>query len=340
MNRLNHSIKRILIAAGLATAVAAPTWAAEPETDVSPDSVAHAQWRATMAESSAPSEGCFHASYPDIVWEKVDCQIGKPRVRPTRAKPTNSELLTVGNTNDYVAKATGLITTASGGFATKGVKSETGVGVAQYKDQGILGSNEYSLQLNTNAHETTKACAGHSGCTVWQQFVYSPDFIKKGTAGLLMQYWLIGWGSSACPTDWSKYDDDCVTNSAVATAPDLPITDLGEMGLMGTAKAGGNDTVTLTYGTESLSISGKDSVLDISSVWKEAEFNVVGNAGGSRADFNSGSSVTVTLVVFDGSTSAPACVADAGTTAESNNLNLGTCKASGGIPNIQFTESN
>ena len=138
MNTLNHSIKRVLIAAGLAAAVAAPAWATEPEADVSPDSAAHAQWRAIMAQNSAPSEGCFHASYPNIVWEKLDCQIGKPRVRPTRAKPTNPELQVVGNTNDYVAKATGLINTASGGFATKGVKSETGVGVAAFKDQGIL----------------------------------------------------------------------------------------------------------------------------------------------------------------------------------------------------------
>jgi hypothetical protein len=340
MNRLNHSIKRILIAAGLATAVAAPTWAAEPETDVSPDSAAHAQWRATMAESSAPSEGCFHASYPDIVWEKMDCTIAKPRVRPVHVNPSGAEAEVVGNTKDFVAKATGLITLASGGFATKGVTSETGVGVAAFSDEGILGANEYSLQLNTNALETTSACAGHSGCTVWQQFVYSPDFIKKGTAGVLMQYWLIDWGTKACPAGWDQYKSDCFKNSPVMPAPDLPITDLGKEGLEGTATAGGNDTVTFSYGTESYSVSAKDSVLDISSVWNKAEFNVFGNAGGSRADFNSGSSITVTLLVLDGSTSAPTCVSDDGTTGETNNLNLGTCKAFGGIPNIQFTESN
>ena len=106
-----------------------------------------------------------------------------------------------------------------------------------------------------------------------------------------------------------------------------------------TRSAGGNDSVMFTYGSDAYSIVAKDNVLDISSVWNKAEFNVVGNGGGSRADFNSGSTVTVTLLLFDGSTSAPTCVPNDGTTGESNNLNLGSCAAFGGIPNIQFPES-
>jgi len=379
---LRGSFKGILIAAGLATAVAAPAWAAQPpdvdvsqsagntamgtdapvsltagssnteagsvlsgqDTDeaVDPESLAHAKWRALMAQTSTPAEGCFHASYPDIVWERVDCKMGQPRVRPTHVKPADDELEVTGNGNDYVAKATGLITLASGGFAIKGVTSEKGVGVAEYKDAGILGPNEYTVQLNTNDKLTTSKCAGHSGCTVWQQFVYSPDYLVEGKAEVFMQYWLLGWGSSACPGGWTKPKDsaDCVKNSLYAEAPDLPITDLGKVALEGTASAGGNDSVVFTYGSDAYSITGKDSVLDISSVWNKAEFNVVGNAGGSRADFNSGSSITVTLLLFDGSTSAPTCVANNGTTGESNNLNLGTCAAFSGIPNIQFTESN
>ena len=87
--------------------------------------------------------------------------------------------------------------------------------------------------------------------------------------------------------------------------------------------------------------SGKDSVLYLATVWKESEFNVVGNAGGSRANFNSGSSVTVKIALTDGSTAAPSCVAGAGSTGETNNLNLGPCTpASGTNPSVQFTESN
>ena len=57
--------------------------------------------------------------------------------------------------------------------------------------------------------------------------------------------------------------------------------------------------------------------------------------------FNSGSSITAKLAVTNGSTSAPSCVANSGSTGESNNLNLGSCTTGGGsTPYIQFTESN
>ncbi|MGB0064414.1 MAG: hypothetical protein WBP85_08210, partial [Terracidiphilus sp.] len=65
--------------------------------------------------------------------------------------------------------------------------------------------------------------------------------------------------------------------------------------------------------------------------------------GGSRADFNSGSSVTVKIAVSDGSTAAPTCVSpnsEEGTTGETNNLTLHSCSAaSGSTPSILFTES-
>ena len=96
-----------------------------------------------------------------------------------------------------------------------------------------------------------------------------------------------------------------------------------------------------TNGTTAYTLSAKDSVLDIASVWDQTEFNVVGNAGGSEAEFNSGSSITVKLAVSDGSTATPTCAANAGSTGESNNLTLGSCTATGGTtPSIEFTESN
>jgi len=345
---LRTSIKHILVAAGLVAAFAAPAWANQPpdaDGAVDPESVAHENWRGLMAHNPTPAEGCFHASYPNIVWEGVDCKIAQPRFHPVHVKPTDAAEEVTGNGNDYVAKAQGLITLAGGSFSTKGVKSEKGVGVSGFGGGGILGPNEYSLQLNTNAKETTSACARHSGCNVWQQFVYSPDYNVKGEAAVFIQYWLIGWGSSACPHGWGKDGKDgdgkdCYKNSAYVAAPDKPITDLGKLGLSATAEAGGNDSVMFSDGTDSYSITAKDSVVDISSVWNKAEFNVVGNAGGSRADFNSGSSLTVTLVLLDGSESAPTCVANDGTTGETNNLNLGTCTAFNGIPHIEFTESN
>jgi len=178
--------------------------------------------------------------------------------------------------------------------------------------------------------------------TVLEQFGYSPEYETQGEAAVFMQYWLIGWGSSGCPSGWgSDGGGDCYKNSAYVAAPDMKITSLGKLSISGAATAGHNDTVVFNNGTTAYSVSGPDSVLDISSVWKESEFNVVGNAGGSRADFNKGSSITVKVALTDGSTAAPTCVANAGSTGETNNLNLGTCsKAGGSSPSIQFTEKN
>jgi hypothetical protein len=373
-------IKHLLIATCLATAVAVPAWATQlpveavsqsggnmtMRTDATADpsagpsnartasftggqdadgaiereSAAHATWRAQMAQNSTPEEGCFRASYPNLVWEKVECTVVLSGVHPVRIMPTDSAGEVTGNGRDWVALAKGLITGSMGGFSIKGVKSEKGVGVAAFGGGGVLGKNEYSLQVNTNANETTSKCAGHSGCRVWQQFVYATDALGKGQAALFIQYWLIDWGSSACPRGWGQFGASCFTNSTAILAPDVPITGLQQLTLEGTATPGGHDSVVLGYGVNTYSITAKDSVLDISSVWRETEFNVVGNAGGSRAVFNKGSSIIVTVVLTDGSNAAPTCILNGGTTGESNNMNLGSCKALSGKPTIQFIEAN
>ena len=94
--RSGVSIKRSLLAAGFATLVSASVWATQlPDSVASdvaeqsatgtpdPDAVARADWSAYMARFPSPDEGCFHASYPSIVWERVPCKTGHPRVHPT-----------------------------------------------------------------------------------------------------------------------------------------------------------------------------------------------------------------------------------------------------------------
>ena len=123
----------------------------------------------------------------------------------------------------------------------------------------------------------------------------------------------------------------------------LPITDLASLTLSGSATANGTDAATVAFDGEAFTATVSDSLTDISSGWNMAEFNVLGNAGGSRANFNSGSSLTVKVAVSDGSTTAPTCVSpssEQGTTGETNNLTLHSCSATGGAaPFIQFTES-
>lgn len=343
----------LALVAGLIGAVALPAVCAAPSNGVSlqpPSEIvgpleaqARESWRQDIAQVATPAEGCFQATYPSVIWHQVACREITAHAHPVPHFHLPGAAQTAGNGNDYTLQTSSLITQTVGTFpSVTGVTSEKGVGVAAYGGGGILGTNEYSLQINSSFSSTTSACKGHSGCTVWQQFVYAPDYEVQGSAAVFMQYWLIGYGGTRCPSGWgSDGAGDCYKNSAAATAPDVPATQLANVKLTGTVTAGGKDTVVFTNGTTAYSSSGNDSVLYLATVWKESEFNVVGNAGGSEAQFNSGSSITVKVAVTDGSTSAPSCVADSGTTGESNNLNLGSCTASSGsTPSIQFTESN
>lgn len=333
---------KVVLLAGLISAACVP--AAFASAQVGPiEQVARAAWRENIAHIATPSEGCFHASYPSVVWKQVPCGTLTPAVHPLPHFYRFGAQQTAGNGNDYTLQTTGLITSAVGTFpSVTGVTSEKGVGVAAYGDGGILGANEYSVQLNTQFTSTTSACKSHSGCTVWQQWVYATDYSEDGEGAIFMQNWLIGYGSSRCPSGFaSDGEGDCYGNSQAALPPDIPPADLASLKLTATATSGGNDTAVVTYDGDAYSTSQKDSTLYISQVWNTGEFNVVGDAGGSEAEFNSGASITVNLAVSDGSTSAPSCVADSGTTGESNNLNLGSCTASGGsTPSIKFTESN
>jgi len=176
-----------------------------------------------------------------------------------------------------------------------------------------------------------------------------------GDTEVFIEYWLIDYGSSrraSCPSgfinggaDAEGPGVDCVQNTAATLIykGQIPITKLSGLTLSGSAAAGGTDAATVTYGGDAYSATVKDSYTDIASGWSQAEYNVLGNAGGSEAKFNSGSSITAKIALTYGSTTAPTCLspsADAGTTGETNNLNPGSCTATGGAaPYISFTES-
>jgi hypothetical protein len=306
------------------------------------DEAARLEWRDAMLEIDTPGEGCFQAAYPEFLWERMPCVETLARIHPVRRQPATGEGEVTGNGHDYAIQGAGLITKTVGNFPTvTGVTSEKGVGVVLFGGGGILGPNEFSLQINTNANSTTTACHSHVGCKVWQQAVYAPDYVSAGVAGVFFQYWLIGYGSP-CPAGYGNAGSgDCYKNSAIANTIDEPISELPHMKLTSTATVGGNDKVTFADGSLAINHTAKDSVLHIGTVWTESEFNVIGNAGGSRAVFNKGSTIYVHVAVSDGSSSTPTCVANGGTTGETNNLNLGACTAkSGTMPSIKFKESN
>lgn len=327
------------------------------------ESQARQQWRVTMHQTKAPWEGCFHASYPHTEWVEVDCA-PPPAYRSALPKVANREQV-VGNGFDYVAGAPSghVFSSVVGSFPkVTGVTTERSVGVPAFGGGGILGSNEYTLQVNTNFFHSA-ACDGFANCLAWQQYVMLTNTPVSLTSNRLtnktevfIEYWLIDFGqhsgANICPTgfidagaDAEGPGDDCVQNTpatAIANGQ-LPIADLASLKLSGSATANGTDAATATFGTEAFTATVRDSFTDIASGWSMAEFNVLGNAGGSRANFTRGSSITVELAVTDGSTSAPTCVSpssEQGTTGETNNLTLGSCSAAGGsTPSIEFTES-
>jgi hypothetical protein len=319
-------------------------------------------WRGTMHQLSTPGIGCFHASFPSTQWEEVECA-ASPGFRS--ALPTRREQI-VGNGSDFVVQAPSghLLSSALGSFPTvTGVTSEKSVGVAAFGGGGILGTNEYTLQVNTNFFHSA-ACGTFTNCIAWQQYVMSTNTPVSLTSNSLtgktevfIEYWLIDYGASSrgdvCPAgfidggaDAEGPGEDCVQNTAatVIASGQLPITDLASLKLSGSATAGGTDAATVTFDTEAFTATVSDTLTDIASGWSQAEFNVLGNAGGSRADFNTPVSLTAEIAVTDGSTTAPTCVSPSaidGTTGETNNLTAGSCTATGGAtPFVKFTESN
>jgi hypothetical protein len=320
-------------------------------------------WAKTMHHTPATGQGCFHATYPSTQWEAEPCdpppawRSALPQKKLNLKEGGNEEVGGTGTfptlpaNNDVVVQATSghLLSYAEGSFlSVNGVTSESSVGVPAFGDNGILGANEYSLQLNTNySNSATAACGGYSKCHVWQQYVMATNtpVSLTGTAltdktQVFIEYWLLNYGSSptsSCPTGFVSGGADglygggvdCVQNTAATTiqSGQLPITDLVDLTLSGSATAGGTDYATVTYGGNAYTAQVADSLTDTASVWTQAEFNVLGNAGGSQAAFNNGSTAIVQIAVTDGSTSAPSCVVPSatvsgGSTGESNNFNF------------------
>lgn len=317
-------------------------------------------WKSTIHSSHAPRAGCFMANFPSTEWVEVQCSAPSAY---RSALPSRLDVL--GNGADYVAQAPSghHFSKVVGSFpSVTGVTSEKSVGVAAFGGGGILGTNEYTLQINTNFFHSA-ACGSFTNCIAWQQYVMSTNTPVSLTSSSLtndtevfIEYWLIDYGSStraACPSgfvnagaDASGPGVDCVQNTpaTLIAGGQLPITDLSQLTMSASATAGGTDSTTVTFGGRAFTASVADSKTDIASGWSQAEWNVVGNAGGSRAQFNTGSHITAKLVVTDGSTTAPTCISPSaidGTTGETNNLNAVSCTATGGTtPFIQFVESN
>jgi hypothetical protein len=317
----------VLVAGGLgAGLLLAPARAAKEPPKITPEVLA---WWHGLQKLRAP-KGCSTANFPKVAWVKAQC--GKPPRRPYGPR-SGFRPYTVGNGNDFSGRVTsGLISSAEGSFASSNATSET--------DSLGRGNNVYSLQLNTSFFPGAPLCSGHSGCMGWEQFIYS-----SANAGVFIQFWLINYNAT-CPSGWNTFGVHCWRNSTGFTQANggaaLPVTDLTAMSLYGDVTPV-NDTVEMLYPAAPFSAVAQDtgSVQSLASHWTESEFAIVGDGGGSQANFNGPTTLTVRTTEHHGSTLAPVCEQE-GFTGETNNLDLvGTPAVGiGPSPSILSVQSN
>jgi hypothetical protein len=302
-----------------------------------------------MLATPRPTNGCYTATYPERQWREVPCKTPPNKPYFPRAGGM-TRLETVGGSGpDFSAVVAGNITQADGSFDSV---------------TGVTATPAYSLQLNTDFFPTS-TCSGspNANCLGWEQFVYESD----GTG--FIQYWLINYGPTGtmCPMPrgascngngvfsdgWCPFTIGtsanplyCAVNAVAGVpAPATPATSLAQGDGVNGAAAGvsgaANDAVTVTIGGTVNSAPGNNYFPDLGSQWKEVEFNVFGNGGGSQAVFNSGASAVVRIgVVTNGTTVG---CDQRSFTAESSNLtlqNVPPTASPGALPALVFGESN
>jgi len=311
-------------------------------------------WGESMMGTALPHAGCFEAKYPAAAWSRVPCVPPPNVVFPPSAAHRMTPSV-IGNGNDYGIDVLPLtMLGAIGSFEdVGGVTSVTSCAprYATATSCGThgLGSNVYSLQLNSN-NFSTSSCGKVKRCLGWEQFVYTnqPKYYSGGGA-LIIQDWLLSTSTKKlkCPPKqgWTSSGGDCYKNAPNSvTVPTVPITQLEDVRLAGSAGSNGDsvffDVGGYVYGMKN---AQDDGVTDLSQHWTGAEFNVIGNGDGYRAVFNAGSSVTVRLEAVTGYSTAAACQSNAGTTAEENNLSFTAPPMKVNqvqYPSIVFSESN
>jgi hypothetical protein len=236
----------------------------------------------------------------------------------------------VGSTVDFFARVTGQLTSATGSFKVTpttpgGAFSETGNVAGKAPAQ----ANSYAVQLNVPVFSATQCqiAAVPANCFGWEQFFYSSS--NCGSAcfnGVEIEYWLIRYNNPNLPfstTPGANYNPPCPSALPLAdgtgncylnpvvtpVSPVLPVTDLNNMTLTGSAAAGG-DQATLTDGTQAWTNSPTaDDLLGLATNgnWNGTEFNVFGDEDFDQAVFSGVQSIQVTTVLHNGTTSAPSC---------------------------------
>jgi hypothetical protein len=304
-------------------------------------------WSRSLVRVPLPSAGCFVGTYPALAWSRIACG---PPMHPPRPRSGRSARAVVGDGNDYALSVNPRhISTAIGSFPqVTGVKRVKTIGLPIGDNECVCGSGNYTLQLNTNFYPLAPCGTNHS-CQGWEQLVFSNPTFQGGTVSeMYIQDWRIATHKRAltCPsssTGWSASGKDCYYSSAAVNIPPTPISQLGKLTLSLSASRSGDSGFfavgTTVYGMKD--IQGDFS--ELSTHWTAAEFNVFGDCCASRAIFNSGSTIAVSVEADDGSKAKPKCLGGEGTTGETNSLSFVAPPSNPPAekyPSILFAESN
>jgi len=348
-------------------------------------------WRKSMEQKALPKNGCFKAQYPSTEWQEQQC--GRPSPYLNQGGK-GAVLNQSGDGNDYVAQASGsnFITSATGKFLQiaggSSAAGETGylpgTGPPFVPCSGVnCINNVFTVQMNSQSPVNssdfapfyTPACStapnGASGCSGWQQFLFSstqgpaPTGTQQSTPGapgttpgIFIEYWMYGWGSP-CPAlpSWAPAQGpppsnvwqndgggDCILNGPVSYLPPQTAADMAYLVMTGSVTAT-TDRLTMTNTkTGAMATYQEPNVLSLANAWTEVEFNLFGDCCRTDAAFTSPTVLVVQTSIDDGTAAAPVCVPNDGTTGETNSLSFVPtaspvcCSIAGTNPSIEFME--
>ena len=347
------------IAASLTLMASTSLCRAQVSTQPSAEELARREtWRKSMVRKALPRNGCFKAGYPSTEWQEVQCGRPSPYLNQGGAGAVTN---VAGDGNDYVAKisgsnfissSTGSFLQIAGGSSANGESGYLpGTGTPFVPCTGSLCvSNIFTLQINSQSPVNssdgspfnTPACNGIAGCSGWQQFVFSqtqgpaPTGSEQSvpgapgtTPGLFIEYWLYNYGST-CPTlpSWATSGylnggaGNCVFNGPVSNFPPQTAADLPYLVMTATETASEDEVTLANTKTGAMAAYKEPNYLSLAQAWTESEFNVFGDCCATQATFTSPTVLVVQTGIDDLSSNPAVCVANDGTTGETNNANF------------------
>ena len=327
------------------------TDASDPEIDDCSGGNAVDKWHKAMLEVEESVGGCYKAEYPSPDWVEVTC------AAPS-SKRSRSFSRTVGGGGNFWS-----VNTPAGHHLTKVTGSFENIsGVKTITDNSIKYGNRvnyYTLQLNSNLFTDdygSSGCAQSSNphCKGWVQYVYYNQGNDPGE--MTIWYILVDYNidDKTCPSrnaspHWRQFDGSCYLEAVTIPVPPTTVAQLGDMQLTGSVDLFKNvEHAVIRVGGILNRASVKDRYVWFNGMWTQAEFNVYGAGGGSRANFNANSSLDVKLVIDEYSGGTLTCDKHLHTTTgETNNLNQvmagpGACKLvpNSSPPAFTFNENN